>query len=92
MTVGAGSGGSRTAPSWLALIGGSGTVYAASWNSKGSLLAVGDGDALTLWNTEGLPDPPRLIEKRTANISYSVRFSRRGLLAASDRDEIAIYE
>jgi WD40 repeat protein len=73
------------------LIGGAGSVRKASWSPSGNVLAIGDDHSVMFWHTDRLPEAPKLIAQ-VRHDCLSVAFSRRDTLAASDANEIAIYQ
>lgn len=67
------------------------SVESLSWSSDGTTLAVGDGLALRIWDTSQ-ESPALMLDKKRRQFARSTAFSPQGILAATDNDEIVLYQ
>jgi WD40 repeat protein len=66
-------------------------VSTMAWSRVGNRLAIGDMASLRVWSISE-PEPRLLLSREMPLGSYSVAFSRSGLLAATNKDTIYIYQ
>jgi WD40 repeat protein len=65
-------------------------VRTVSWTPD-NILAVGDDNSLRLWHVDG--DKPQLmLDKRMGRGTFDTAVSPQGMLAATDNDDIVIYQ
>jgi WD40 repeat protein len=67
-------------------------VRTISWSPTDDVLAVGDDLSLRFWHVADPINPRLLMDKKIARGSYKTAFSTQGMLAATDNDEIIIYQ
>jgi len=66
-------------------------VNSLSWSPKGDVLAVGDSVSLRIWRITP-SDQTLLLKVKIRQGAFSTAFSPQGLLAATDNDEVVIYQ
>ena len=66
-------------------------VTSLSWSPKDDVLAVGDGVSLRIWRITP-SDQTLLLKVKIRQGAFSTAFSPQGLLAATDNDEVVIYQ
>jgi WD40 repeat protein len=66
-------------------------VWNVLWNPSGDILAVGDGRSLRLWRIT-LNSQTLILKKPSAQGPYGMAYSPDGILAATDNNEVMIYQ
>jgi len=66
-------------------------IRTLSWSPNGEILAAGDDLSLRLWRVSA-PRPTLLLEKKMSHGTFSTAFSPQGMLAATDNNEVVIYQ